>query len=130
MAKKYLSLMLAVSAVSAQAGTVTTDGEDLVINTESGIEVKRSDDSASFQLGGRIQWDYDATQSDDKGGDTRDFDVRRARLYVKGRYGACAYKTHLNVAESDRAIVAAVDHLSILSLWFVSPSPVTTRIHT
>jgi phosphate-selective porin OprO/OprP len=57
MSKKYLGLALAISAVSvAQAGTVTTDGEGLVINTESGIEVKTSDDSASFQLGGRIQW--------------------------------------------------------------------------
>ena len=80
MAKKYLSLMLAVSAVSAQAGTVTTDGEDLVINTESGIEVKTSDDLASFQLGGRLLWDYDATQSDDNGVDTEAFDVRRVRV--------------------------------------------------
>ena len=38
MGKKYLSLALAISAVSvAQAGTVTTSGADLVINTESGI---------------------------------------------------------------------------------------------
>lgn len=125
MAKKYLSLMLAVSAVSAQAGTVTTDGEDLVINTESGIEVKRSDDSASFQLGGRIQWDYDATQSDDKGVDTRDFDVRRARLYVKGRYGDWAYKTQFNVAESDGAKGGDVEDLYIRYLGFGSVASVT-----
>ena len=104
MSKKYLGLALAISAASAaQAGNVTTSGEDLVIDTDSGIKVKVSDNSASFQLGGRIQWDYDATQSDDNGVDTTDFDVRRARLYAKGHFGDWAYKTQFNVAESDGA---------------------------
>jgi len=126
MSKKYLSLALAISTVSvAQAGTVTTDGEDLLINTESGIEVKRSDDSASFQLGGRIQWDYDATQSDDNGVDTKDFDVRRARLYVKGHYGDWAYKTQFNVAESDGVDGGDVEDLYIRYLGFGSVASVT-----
>ena len=79
MSKKYLGLALAISAASAvQAGNVTTSGEDLVIDTESGIKVKTSDKSASFQLGGRLQWDYDATQSDDNGVDTTDFEDRKS----------------------------------------------------
>ena len=44
MSKKYLGLALAISAASAaQAGNVTSSGEDLVIDTDSGIKVKVSD---------------------------------------------------------------------------------------
>ena len=114
MSKKYLGLALAISAASAaQAGNVTTSGEDLVIDTDSGIKVKVSDNSASFQLGGRLQWDYDATQSDDNGVDTTDFDVRRARLYAKGHFGDWAYKTQFNVAESDGADGGTAEDLYI-----------------
>ncbi|WP_420389468.1 OprO/OprP family phosphate-selective porin [Marinobacter sp.] len=113
MSKQFVSLALAISTISvAHAGTVTSEGKDLIINTESGIEVKTTDDSASFQLGGRLQWDYDATQSDGKG-DTTDLDVRRARLYIKGRYGDWAYKTQFNVAESDGADGGTVEDLYI-----------------
>ena len=126
MSKKYLGLALAISAASAaQAGTVTTSGKDLVIDTESGINVKTSDKSASFQLGGRLQWDYDATQSDDNGVDTTDFDVRRARLYAKGHFGDWAYKTQFNVAESDGADGGTVEDLYIRYLGFGSAANLT-----
>ena len=126
MSKKYLGLALAISAASAaQAGNVTTSGEDLVIDTDSGIKVKVSDNSASFQLGGRIQWDYDATQSDDNGVDTTDFDVRRSRLYAKGHFGDWAYKTQFNVAESDGADGGTAEDLYIRYMGFGSAATVT-----
>ena len=52
------ALALAVSA-QAFAGTVTTDGTDLVIKTKSGLEVATVDKQYSFKLGGRIQADFD-----------------------------------------------------------------------
>lgn len=126
MSKKYLGLALAISAASAaQAGTVTTSGKDLVIDTDSGIKVKVSDNSASFQLGGRLQWDYDATQSDANGVDTTDFDVRRARLYAKGHFGDWAYKAQFNVAESDGAKGGNAEDLYIRYLGFGSAATVT-----
>ena len=126
MSKKYLGLALAISAASAaQAGNVTTSGEDLVIDTDSGIKVKVSDNSASFQLGGRLQWDYDATQSDANGVDTTDFDVRRARLYAKGHFGDWAYKAQFNVAESDGADGGDAEDLYIRYLGFGSAATVT-----
>ena len=126
MSKKYLGLALAISAASAaQAGTVTTSGEDLVIDTDSGIKVKVSDNSASFQLGGRLQWDYDATQSDANGVDTTDFDVRRARLYAKGHFGDWAYKAQFNVAESDGKKGGDAEDLYIRYLGFGSAATVT-----
>ena len=126
MSKKYLGLALAISAASAaQAGTVTSSGKDLVIDTDSGIKVKTSDNSASFQLGGRIQWDYDATRSDDNGVDQTDFDVRRARLYAKGHFGDWAYKTQFNVAESDGAEGGDAEDLYIRYLGFGSAANLT-----
>ena len=52
------ALALAVSA-QAFAGTVTTDGTDIVIKTKSGLEVTTTDKQYSFKLGGRIQADFD-----------------------------------------------------------------------
>lgn len=55
-----LTLAGAISAVSIPvfAGTVTTDGEDIVIRTKGGLQVKTKDDAFSFKLGGRLQADY------------------------------------------------------------------------
>ncbi|BCR25358.1 OprO/OprP family phosphate-selective porin [Aquipseudomonas alcaligenes] len=51
------ALALAVSA-QAFAGTVTTDGADIMIKTKGGLEVGTTDKAFSFKLGGRIQADY------------------------------------------------------------------------
>ena len=48
------ALALAVSA-QALAGTVTTDGADIVIKTKSGLEVGTTDKESSFKINGRIQ---------------------------------------------------------------------------
>lgn len=55
------ALALSVSA-QAFAGTVTTDGADLVIKTKGGLEVATTDKAFSFKLSGKLQWD--ATQFD------------------------------------------------------------------
>ena len=52
------ALALAVSA-QAFAGTVTTDGTDIMIKTKSGLEVTTTDKQYSFKLGGRLQADFD-----------------------------------------------------------------------
>lgn len=51
------ALALAVSA-QAFAGTVTTDGADLMIKTKGGLEVGTTDKQFSFKVGGRLQADY------------------------------------------------------------------------
>ena len=58
-APTLLALLISATTCSAWAGSVTTDGEDLVINTNSGLEIKTADDAFKFELGGKIQ--YDAT---------------------------------------------------------------------
>ncbi|MCY1211955.1 Porin O [compost metagenome] len=51
------AMALAISA-QAFAGTVTTDGADIVIKTKGGLEVGTTDKAFSFKLGGRLQADY------------------------------------------------------------------------
>ncbi len=103
MIRKYLSegvragftasaIALAVSA-QAFAGTVTTDGADLVIKTKSGLEVSTVDKEYSFKLGGRIQADYDRFDGFyTKNNNTADASYfRRAILELSGNYKDWAY---------------------------------------
>lgn len=99
---KLLSVAVAgLFAAQANAGTVTSDGADIVIKTKGGFELKTVDKKASFRLGGRIQWDYNNAELDPAAGDSRteesQFDVRRARIYAKGHYGDWAYKAQFNL---------------------------------
>lgn len=88
------------------AGTVTSDGKDIVIKTKGGLEVRTVDNEFTFKIGGRIQAQYDSYQDAMnliKGeGDTgSNLFIRRARLYVKGDvYRDWAYKIQFNVADS------------------------------
>lgn len=54
----FSALALAVSA-QAVAGTVTTDGADIVIKTKGGFEASTSDKEFGFKVGGRLQADFD-----------------------------------------------------------------------
>jgi len=113
MRKKRIGLTLAIATISnVQAGTVTSDGSDLVISTQSGLLVKTTNKKASFQLGGRIQYDYNYAEKNSIN-DESDFDVRRARLFVKGQYGDWAYKSQFNLGESGDSGSGTVEDLYI-----------------
>lgn len=79
------ALALAISA-QAIAGTVTTDGADLVVKTKGGLEVGTTDKEFSFKIGGRLQADYsrfDGFYTND--GNTADAGYfRRAFLEIGG----------------------------------------------
>jgi len=79
------ALALAVSA-QAFAGTVTTDGADLVIKTKGGLEVGTTDKEFSFKINGRLQTDADSfdgfyTKNGERADETY---LRRARLEISG----------------------------------------------
>ena len=79
------TLALAVSA-QAFAGTVTTDGADIVVKTKGGLEVATTEKEFSFKLGGRIQADADSfdgfyTKNGNRADETY---FRRARLEISG----------------------------------------------
>ena len=83
------ALALAVSA-QAFAGTVTSDGADIVIKTKGGLEVATTDKAFSFKLSGKLQWD--ATQFDglmaadqnDPFDDTFNTFIRRGEFGLEG----------------------------------------------
>lgn len=52
------SLIGASLSATVQAGTVTTDGADIVLKTKGGLELATTDKEFSFKLGGRVQMDY------------------------------------------------------------------------
>jgi phosphate-selective porin OprO/OprP len=79
------ALALAVSA-QALAGTVTTDGADIVVKTKGGLEVATTDKQFGFKIGGRVQADYSRFDGlYTKNGDTGDAAYfRRVFLEIGG----------------------------------------------
>lgn len=49
------TLAAAVASAAAHAGTVTSDGQDLVIKSKGGLEVGTVDKAYTFKVGGRLQ---------------------------------------------------------------------------
>ena len=100
MKRKILSVMIAgLAATGANAGTVTSDGDDVIISTKGGFKVQTADKRNSFNIGGRIQWDYDNTDVDGQDeASTNNFDIRRARIFLKGTFEKdWHYKAQFNI---------------------------------
>lgn len=96
------TLALAIAA-QVHAGTVTTDGPDLIIKTKGGLDVSTSDKSFGFKLGGRIHADYDSFDGVyTKNGHTADeFYFRRAFLTLSGfAFNDWNYVVSLDFGES------------------------------
>ncbi|MFZ3186666.1 MAG: porin [Pseudomonas sp.] len=94
------ALALAVSA-QAFAGTVTTDGTDIVVKTKGGLEVFTTDKQYSFKLGGRIQADFDQfdgfyTTNNDAANESY---FRRAQLEFGGNYKDWRYQANVDFAD-------------------------------
>lgn len=79
------ALAMAVSAHAA-AGSVTTDGADIVIKTKGGFEASTTDKQFSFKLGGRIQADFDQFDGiyTKNGKTANESYIRRGRLELSG----------------------------------------------
>lgn len=85
---------------TASAQTVTSSGQDLVINTNGKFVVETADGSSSFQIGGRLQWDYNLAEENDVV-DEDALDIRRARLYASFETGNWAYKAQFNIGNGN-----------------------------
>ncbi|MDD0844157.1 OprO/OprP family phosphate-selective porin [Pseudomonas sp. Gutcm_11s] len=96
------ALALAISA-QAFAGTVTTDGADIMIKTKGGLEVGTTDKAFSFKLGGRIQADYSRFDGFyTKNGNTADAGYfRRAFVELGGvLYTDWAYQINYDLSQN------------------------------
>ena len=75
------------ASASDKGGVVRSDGEDVTLSTTGGGFKLKSSNGNSFQLGGRLMWDYDNWDYDgdnDVIGDGSDSEWRRTRLTAKG----------------------------------------------
>ncbi len=95
------ALALAVSA-QAFAGTVTTDGTDIMIKTKGGLEVATTDKQYSFKLGGRIQADFDQfdgfyTTNNNSGNEAY---FRRAQMEFGGNYKDWRYQINYDFGDN------------------------------
>lgn len=102
---KKTAMILAIAstcAMSTQAGTVITDGPDIILKTKGGLEARTSDGRYSFKVGGRIQLDYndyDGVINKVVDSDGSDIWFRRARLELSGHYDDWSYLMAYNLTE-------------------------------
>ena len=99
---KLISLAAAgLIAAQANAGTVTTDGQDIIIKTKGGFEAKTADGDYSFKIGGRMMIDanhYDGVINKASGSEAgSDLFFRRARLEMKGHVKDWKYGLSYNL---------------------------------
>lgn len=101
---KLISLAVAAAVTAqAQAGTVTSDGADIVIKTKGGFEAKTVDGEYSFKIGGRMQLDYnsyDGVINKEEGETGSDLFFRRARIEIKGKIQDWGYAASYNLTDS------------------------------
>lgn len=120
----FLGAALLVGASQALAGTVTTDGADLVINTKGGLAVASADDQFSFQLGGRLQADFDTfdglyTQNGNRADATY---FRRSRLELHGKaYSVWGYSLVLELHKPGTPIKEG-------SISYLALDPLTVKV--
>ncbi|MBL0952539.1 MAG: porin, partial [Pseudomonas sp.] len=96
------ALALAVSA-QAFAGTVTTDGADIVIKTKGGFEASTTDKQFGFKIGGRLQADFDQFDGiyTRNGNTANEAYFRRAILEISGvAYTDWKYAFNVDFGES------------------------------
>lgn len=93
----FLSYILSPLAL---AQSVTTGGDDLVINANGPLSIATADGDYSIKLGGRIQWDYNRAEENDIV-DEDGIDIRRARLYVSGDLMDWSYKIQFNIGNGN-----------------------------
>jgi phosphate-selective porin OprO/OprP len=120
------ALALAVSA-QAFAGTVTTDGTDIIIKTKSGLEVATSDKQYSFKLGGRIQADFNSfdgfyTANNEQANEAF---LRRAQLELGGNYKDWRYQMNYDFGDRNDASRQKFDEATITYTGF---SPINIKV--
>lgn len=107
MKTKLITLAAAgLIASQANAGTVTTDGADIIIKTKGGFEAKTADGDYGFKIGGRMQLDYNSYDgvmnagAADPGENGSDAFFRRARIEIKGHAKDWKYGLSYNLTDS------------------------------
>lgn len=96
---KKTALFMAIACATGMANA--EEKNDLVVKLGGGLLA--SEQEMKFQIGGRLQWDYNLAQKNDET-DESDLHVRRARIYLKSTVGDWSLKSQFNIdkaAEND-----------------------------
>ncbi|CAM3751769.1 OprO/OprP family phosphate-selective porin [Parendozoicomonas haliclonae] len=114
MKRTALSLAVAAAmsaglAMNAQAGTVKTEGEDIIISTsKGGFSAKTESGDFSFKVSGKLQWDYagmDGLYNRADDGTSKDKStgyIRRGEIKFSGKaYGDYGYALKLANDDGD-----------------------------
>ncbi len=123
------ALALAVSA-QAFAGTVTTDGADIMIKTKSGLEVSTTDKQYSFKLGGRLQADFDQfdgvyTKNNNSANEAY---FRRALLELSGTYKDWGYVFNYDFSDGDNKNSGTHDDWDEATISYTGFAPVKIKM--
>ncbi|WP_462384102.1 OprO/OprP family phosphate-selective porin [Pseudomonas sp. Marseille-QA0892] len=121
------ALALAVSA-QVSAGTVTTDGADIIVKTKGGLEVGTADKAFGFKVGGRLQADYsrfDGIYTNN--GNTADAAYfRRAFLELSG-YAFTDWRYNINYDFSHNAGSSDDGYFDEASISYTGIKPLTFK---
>jgi len=79
--KLIAALVAASTLATTSANAQTVNGNDVKVSTKGGFKVESG--PYKFQLGGRIQYDYNNSELNGVT-DEDEFDIRRARIFAKG----------------------------------------------
>lgn len=123
------ALALAVSA-QAFAGTVTTDGTDIMIKTKSGLEVSTTDKQYSFKLGGRLQADFDQFDGvyTNNNNSANEAYFRRAILELSGNYKDWGYVFNYDFSDGDNKNSGAHEDWDEASISYTGFAPVKIKV--
>lgn len=123
------ALALAVSA-QAFAGTVTTDGTDIMIKTKSGLEVSTTDKQYSFKLGGRLQADFDQFDGvyTNNNNSANEAYFRRAILELSGNYKDWGYVFNYDFSDGDNKNSGAHEDWDEASISYTGFAPVKIKM--
>ena len=122
------ALALAISA-QAFAGTVTTDGTDLVIKTKGGLEVATVDKAFSFKVGGRLQADYSRFDGFyTKNGNEADAAYFRRAFLEIGGVAYTYWKYQINYDFSHNAGSSEDGYFDEASMTYTGFSPVEIKV--
>lgn len=99
MLRSILASALLLSSLAATAQQ-TLNLDDLSINNQGKFVVSTADGENAFQIGGRLQWDYNLAEENGLV-DEDALDIRRARLYAALTTGNWYYKAQFNIGDNN-----------------------------
>ena len=116
-----MNQFIKTAALLAAAGLAAPAQAETSVSTDGGIKIKG--DKASFELDGRVQWDFALFDNDDRataGQNVSGSEFRRIRLAAKGKAYGWEYKIQPDFADDGITMKAvSYTHLTLPTIYSV-----------